>query len=66
MVLFSDLIISENRKRHLCLKILTDFINCIWGNKPELFYKIAREITQEYEFDGLDIVGQIVQKEQSN
>ncbi|HEY3390956.1 MAG TPA: tRNA-dihydrouridine synthase [Prolixibacteraceae bacterium] len=27
----------------------------IWGNKPELFHKIAREITEEYEFDGLDI-----------
>ena len=27
----------------------------IWGRKPELFYKIAREITNEYDFDGLDI-----------
>lgn len=27
----------------------------IWGRKPELFFKIAREITQEYDFDGLDI-----------
>lgn len=27
----------------------------IWGNKPELFNKIAREITTEFEFDGLDI-----------
>ncbi len=27
----------------------------IWGNKPELFHKIAREITDEYNFDGLDI-----------
>lgn len=27
----------------------------IWGKKPELFAKIAREITEEYDFDGLDI-----------
>ena len=27
----------------------------IWGKKPELFYKISREITEEYDFDGLDI-----------
>ena len=27
----------------------------IWGNKPEVFYRVAREITNEYDFDGLDI-----------
>lgn len=27
----------------------------IWGRKPELFFKIAREISSEYDFDGLDI-----------
>ncbi|HAH22685.1 MAG TPA: dihydrouridine synthase [Prolixibacteraceae bacterium] len=27
----------------------------IWGKKPELFHKIAREITLEHDFDGLDI-----------
>jgi len=27
----------------------------IWGNKPELFHKIASEISQNYAFDGLDI-----------
>lgn len=27
----------------------------IWGRKPELFFKIAQEITNEYDFDGLDI-----------
>jgi tRNA-dihydrouridine synthase len=27
----------------------------IWGKRPELFFKIAREITQEYDFDGIDI-----------
>lgn len=27
----------------------------IWGTKPELFFKIAREITEEFDFDGIDI-----------
>ena len=27
----------------------------IWGNNPEIFHKVAREITEEYNFDGLDI-----------
>ena len=27
----------------------------IWGKNPELFAKIAREITEEYDFDGIDI-----------
>jgi tRNA-dihydrouridine synthase len=27
----------------------------IWGNKPEVFHRVAREITEEYQFDGLDI-----------
>ena len=27
----------------------------IWGNNPEIFHKVARDITAEYDFDGLDI-----------
>jgi len=27
----------------------------IWGNKPEVFRKVTKEITSEYDFDGLDI-----------
>ncbi|MFV0378384.1 MAG: tRNA dihydrouridine synthase [Mangrovibacterium sp.] len=27
----------------------------IWGNKPEVFHKVAREMTDEYRFDGIDI-----------
>ena len=27
----------------------------IWGKNPELFFKIGKELTQEYNFDGLDI-----------
>lgn len=27
----------------------------IWGTRPELFFKITKEISQEYDFDGIDI-----------
>lgn len=27
----------------------------IWGNKPEVFHKVTKAITSEYDFDGLDI-----------
>ena len=48
------LVVSESEKVIL-KKNNIRLIAQIWGNKPELFYKVAREITEEYEFDGLDI-----------
>ncbi|MDX9880919.1 MAG: tRNA-dihydrouridine synthase [Prolixibacteraceae bacterium] len=27
----------------------------LWGKNPEIFHKVAKEITEQYEFDGLDI-----------
>jgi tRNA-dihydrouridine synthase len=48
------LIVSEPEKQVLKQKNIK-LIAQIWGNKPELFYKISREITEDYEFDGLDI-----------
>jgi len=48
------LIVSETEKQLLKQKNIK-LIAQIWGKKPELFHKIAREITSEYEFDGLDI-----------
>ncbi len=42
---------EKNVRRQKNIKLVAQ----IWGNKPELFHKIAREITAEYEFDGLDI-----------
>ncbi len=48
------LIVSESEKQMLKQKNIK-LVAQIWGNKPELFSKIAREITAEYEFDGLDI-----------
>ena len=48
------LFVSESEKILLKQKNIK-LVAQIWGNKPELFHKIAREITDEYEFDGIDI-----------
>jgi len=48
------LLVSRSEKNLLKQKNIK-LVAQIWGNKPELFHKIAREITAEYEFDGLDI-----------
>jgi tRNA-dihydrouridine synthase len=48
------LIVSDSEKAMLKQKNIK-LIAQIWGKKPELFAKIAREITEEYEFDGIDI-----------
>lgn len=48
------LFVSEPEKVLLKQKNIR-LIAQIWGNKPELFNKIAKEITEEYDFDGLDI-----------
>ena len=48
------LLVSKSEKNLLRQKNIK-LVAQIWGNKPELFHKIAREITAEYEFDGLDI-----------
>ena len=48
------LIVSESERQLLKQKNIK-LIAQIWGRKPELFHKIADEITAEYNFDGLDI-----------
>lgn len=48
------LIVNESEKMLLKKKNI-HLIAQIWGRKPELFFKIAKEITVEYDFDGLDI-----------
>lgn len=48
------LIVSESERKLLKQKNIK-LVAQIWGNKPDLFHKIARVITEEYEFDGLDI-----------
>ena len=48
------LLVNESERKLLKQKNIR-LVAQIWGKKPELFYKIAREITLEYDFDGLDI-----------
>lgn len=48
------LIVSESEHQILKQKNIK-LVAQIWGRKPELFHKIAAEITAEYDFDGLDI-----------
>ena len=48
------LLVSESERKLLNQKNIR-LIAQIWGKRPELYFKIAREITQEYDFDGLDI-----------
>lgn len=48
------LIVGESERQLLKQKNIR-LIAQIWGRKPELFYKIAAEITAENDFDGLDI-----------
>jgi len=48
------LFVSDSEKKILKQKNFK-LVAQIWGNNPAIFYKIARDITQEYDFDGLDI-----------
>jgi nifR3 family TIM-barrel protein len=48
------LIVSETERQLLKEKGIR-LVAQIWGNKPEVFYKITKEITEEYAFDGIDI-----------
>lgn len=48
------LIVSAGERKLLQEKNIR-LVAQIWGKKPELFYRIAKEITDEYAFDGIDI-----------
>ena len=48
------LFVSESEKKLLKQKNFK-LVAQIWGNNPEIFHKVAREITEEFDFDGLDI-----------
>jgi len=47
-------VVSDSEKEILTQKNIK-LIAQIWGRKPDLFAKIAREITEEFHFDGIDI-----------
>ena len=48
------LIVSQSERAILKEKGIK-LIAQIWGNKPAVFHKITREITEEYDLDGIDI-----------
>jgi len=48
------LIVSKSERQILKQKNIK-LVAQIWGRKPELFHKIAAEITEEFNFDGIDI-----------
>lgn len=48
------LFVSESERKLLNEKDIK-IVAQIWGNKPELFHKISREISDEFDFDGIDI-----------
>lgn len=48
------LVVTESERKLLQQKGIK-LVAQIWGNKPEVFHKVAKEITAEYQFDGLDI-----------
>jgi tRNA-dihydrouridine synthase len=48
------LIVSDSERQILKQKNIK-LVAQIWGRKPELFHKVAAEITSEFDFDGLDI-----------
>jgi len=48
------LLVSESEKLILKQKNFK-LVAQIWGNNPEIFHKVAGDITDEYDFDGLDI-----------
>ena len=48
------LIVSES-ERQILKERNFKLVAQIWGKNPEIFNKVAREITDEYDFDGLDI-----------
>lgn len=48
------LIVNESEKE-LLKKLNIKLVAQIWGRDPEVYHKIARFITENYDFDGLDI-----------
>ena len=47
-------VVSDTEKQFLKEKGIK-LVAQIWGNKPEVFHKIAHEISEEYQFDGIDV-----------
>ena len=48
------LVVSPSERKILQQKGIR-LVAQIWGKNPEIFHKVAKEITEQYQFDGLDI-----------
>lgn len=51
----SERLIVNSSERELLKKLNIKLVAQIWGRKPEIYYNIARYITENYQFDGIDI-----------
>lgn len=51
----SERLIVNQSERELLKKKNIKLVAQIWGRNPEIYSNIARHITEQYEFDGLDI-----------
>jgi tRNA-dihydrouridine synthase len=51
----SERLIVNETERELLKKLKIKLVAQIWGRNPEIYSRIARYITENYNFDGLDI-----------
>lgn len=51
----SERLIVNSSERELLKKLNIKLVAQIWGRKPEIYNNIARYITENYQFDGIDI-----------
>ncbi len=51
----SERLIVNESERELLKKLNIKLVAQIWGRKPEVYHLIARYISENYDFDGLDI-----------
>lgn len=51
----SERLIVNDSERELLKKLNIRLVAQIWGRTPEIYYNIARHLTENYQFDGIDI-----------
>ncbi len=51
----SERLIVNESERKLLLEKNVKLVAQIWGRNPEMYYKVAKYISENYQFDGLDI-----------
>jgi len=51
----SERLIVNDSELELLQKLNIKLVAQIWGRNPEVYHKIARDITENYHFDGIDI-----------